>query len=139
MKNGDILELPFKYTLNTNGVGYWTDVAKAVDVTHIECQVNSYENEDVEISASDSHIWGELRIYFDTATWNVEDNGLIYTDKGFIDELRGYLELNGLNDKDVGYSEQGMQGSDYVSLDVGNVFIDSIVTKQWLESPLVGA
>jgi len=138
MKNGDILKLPFKYTLHTNGDGLWTSVTKAIDVTRIECHVNSFAKDDVDIP-SEEKMWGELRVYFDTVTWKIEDDGLIYTDKGFIDELRGYLELNGLNDKDVDYSEQGMQGIDYVSLDVGNVFIDSWVTKQWLESPLVGA
>lgn len=135
MKNGDILKLPFKYTLHTNGDGLWSNVTKAVDVTHIECHVMSFEEDDVDIPAN-SDMWGELRVHYDVLTWNYQNDGLIYTDRGFIDELRGYLELNGLDDKDVGYSEQGMQGFDYVSLDVGKEFIDSWVTKQWMESPL---
>jgi hypothetical protein len=54
--------------------------------------------------------------------------GLIYTDKGFMTELKALLEANGLDASDIGYSEQGMQGENYVSLDVGENFIGS-----WLD------
>lgn len=104
-------------TLNTSGDGYWSDVAKAVDVTGLEI---GYVNEDRE--------FGELRVYFNTDTWDVEVDGLIYTDKQFYVELQAFIKQQGLV-VDLCYSEQGMQGDDYVSLDVGADFIASWVDK----------
>jgi hypothetical protein len=43
----------------------------------------------------------------------------------FLKQLRKYLVGLGFNSEDVGYSEQGMQGDDYVSLDAGPKFIES--------------
>ena len=104
--------LTFKRTLNTNGGGYWSDVAKAVNTTKIDVP---YINDEED--------FGELRVYFDKASWNVKQDGLIYTDKQFIKELRKELTSVGFDGKDAGYSEQGMQGDNYVSLDVGQKFI----------------
>ena len=96
----------------TAGDGYWSDVAKEVDI------------EDMQLSyCSDEMDFGELRVYFDTSDWKVEQDGLIYTDKLFIAQLREFLTAHGLPGADVDYSEQGMQGDDYVSLDVGADFI----------------
>jgi hypothetical protein len=50
---------------------------------------------------------------------------LIYTDRQFQNELRVFLNQHGLVGADVDYSEQGMQGDDYVSLDVGRKFLKS--------------
>lgn len=53
-------------------------------------------------------------------------HGLIYTDHGFLSQFRGALVLagfDGLETCDVGYSEQGMQGEDFVSMDVGSEFL----------------
>lgn len=74
---------------------------------------------------NDEGDFGELRVYFNTKVWNVKVNGLIYTDRLFLQELRTMLDNMGFNGSDVGYSEQGMQGDDYVSLDVGAKFIQS--------------
>jgi len=40
-------------------------------------------------------------------------------------DLRNFLALQGLNNLDIDYSEQGMQGDNYVSLDVGAAFISA--------------
>jgi len=58
----------------------------------------------------------------------VDYDGLIYTDKQFIKDLREFLDAHGLPGKDVCYSEQGMQGDDYVSLDAGTEFY-----KAWMQ------
>jgi len=100
-------------TLNTSGDGYWSTVAKAVEVTGLEI---GYVSEDKE--------FGELRVYFNTDTWDVYKHGLIYTDKQFYVELQEFIKQQGLV-VDLCYSEQGMQGEDYVSLDVGADFIAS--------------
>ena len=97
--------------LNTCGDGYWSEVAKAVRITDMQL---SYCNEERD--------FGELLVYFNTEDWDVERDGLIYTDSAFLDELRDFLITHELSD-DVDYSEQGMQGDNYVSLDVSEAFI----------------
>lgn len=97
--------------LSTSGDGYWSNVATSVPVTHLD--LVRYDDDD----------HGELRVFFDTQTWDIDRDGLIYTDSLFLHELRhllvGQLGLS----SDVGYSEQGMQGDDYVSLDAGSEFV----------------
>jgi hypothetical protein len=111
-----------KVILNTSGDGYWSNVAKAVEVTGLEM---GYVSEDRD--------FGELRVYFNTDTWNVDTDGLIYTDGQFYVELQEYIKQQGLV-VDLCYSEQGMQGDDYVSLDVGADFIASWTKKFGEES-----
>ena len=101
-----------KVILNTCGDGYWSETAKAVEIVNMQVGYCAEEKD-----------FGELCVYFNTDTWNVEQDGLIYTDGQFIDELREFLNAHGLPGDDVSYSEQGMQGDDYVSLDVGADFI----------------
>ena len=106
--------IKFGCMLKTSGDGYWSNVAKDVRLVGIDL---SYIN--------DEETFGELRVYFDTTSWNVNEDGLIYTDRLFLDLLGGELLGAGLNSIDVQYSEQGMQGDNYVSLDVGPVFLNS--------------
>jgi hypothetical protein len=106
-------------TLNTNGQGYWSNVAKAVDITKLDLQYCTAERD-----------FGELCVYFNTNSWDVNTNGLIYTDKQFMQELRAYLQTIGFTAEeanDVSYSEQGMQTDEYVSCDVGSVFIAGLM------------
>jgi hypothetical protein len=77
---------------------------------------------------SDEADFGELRVYFDTDTWDIEKHGLIYTDRLFLKQLREKLSEIGFEGSDVEYSEQGMQGDNYVSLDVGEKFL-----RVWLD------
>ena len=103
--------------LSTDGCGYWSEVAKDVKVISMNL---AYINDEQD--------FGELRVYFDTKTWNVNTDGLIYTDREFEAELKSLLTSMGLDNSDVGYSEQGMQGDNYVSFDVGEKFIKSYAT-----------
>lgn len=114
-----------KVILHTDGKrGLWSNVAKAVTITDIQLGKGTiWEGESLDKA------FGELRVYFDTATWNTREDGLIYTDRGFLNELRAFLKLHGLPGKDVSYSEQGMQGNDYVSLDAGGKFYKAWMTK----------
>ena len=102
-----------KVLFNTCGNGYWSTVAKAVEITDMRL---GYVADDKE--------FGELRVYFNTDTWNVEQDGLIYTDSLFKQDLMAFITAHGLV-VDLCYSEQGMQGDNYVSLDVGADFIAS--------------
>lgn len=105
-------------TLHTGGNGLWSDKATAVHIIGIEV---GYLDEDES--------FGELLVYFDQTSWDVDTDGLIYTDRLFQDELRAMLTANGYDSSDVGYSEQGMQGCGYVSCDVGLEFLQSFKAK----------
>ena len=112
--------------LNTGGGGYWSNTKAAVRITDIKLGGGTqWEEED--------RIFGELRVYFDIDTWDVDKLGLIYTDRQFEKELREFLNQQGLPGKDVSYSEQGMQGDDYVSLDAGTEFYRAWMKKFGIE------
>jgi hypothetical protein len=108
--------------ISTAGDGLWSNVAKQVLVTGLQL---GYVNDEGD--------FGELRVYFDRSTWDVREDGLIYTDGLFYTELQEYIKQQGLA-VDLCYSEQGMQGDDYVSLDVGQEFLDSWAAKYGVDS-----
>ena len=101
----------------TSGDGYWSSAIKNVRITDMRL---GYVNDDLD--------FGELCVYFNTADWNVNTDGLIYTDSGFYADLQAFIKQHGLV-VDLCYSEQGMQGDNYVSLDVGADFLRSWVAK----------
>jgi len=107
----------------TAGDGYWSLVETAVEITDMQL---GYVNDEQD--------FGELRVYFNTATWNVEHDGLIYTDSAFLLELQMFLDQHGLRGADADYSEQGMQGDNYVSLDVGKPFLTAWALKFGVDS-----
>ena len=119
----DILEPGI--SCKTIGDGYWSNIKADVDVYRISV---SYVAED--------QAWGELRVYFDPDQWNTDSDGLIYTDSRFLEEFRSALvEKLGFTKEainEVGYSEMGMQGYDWVSLDInGTNFL-----REWRERGL---
>lgn len=100
---------------HTGGNGLWSSEAKAVQVLRVEL---AYTSEDGD--------FGELRAYFDTNTWDCNKDGLIYTDKVWINEFRALMRSLGFTRaavNDITYSEQGMQEYNYVSMDVGVDFL----------------
>ena len=101
-------------TLNTSGGGYWSNTVAAVEITALQL---SYINDEQD--------FGELRVRFNTKTWDTNKLGLIYTDKQFMRELKELLTAKGFDASDVSYSEMGMQGDTYVSCDVGQQFINT--------------
>ena len=103
-------------TLHTAGDGYWSNKTKAVEITHLQL---SYTNDELD--------FGELQVRFNTATWDVNKDGLIYTDSLFLEDLLLMLDNLGFDASDVSYSEQGMQGDTYVSCDVGERFINTFM------------
>jgi hypothetical protein len=93
--------------IETSGDGLWSNKKQSVDCTSYE--VHGKQGDD----------FGELRVYFDTRTWNVNRDGLIYTDSSFLAGIREAF----VHGNDIHYSEQGMQGEDFVSFDVGAEFL----------------
>jgi hypothetical protein len=103
-----ITTMNFDYIILTGGQGGWSKLAKEVHVIDVSIE-NRYE----------------LRVYFDTTTWNVKTDGLIYGDQKFLDGVCINFSLNGFSDvaiDSIDYSEQDMQGDDYVSMDIGKRF-----------------
>jgi hypothetical protein len=103
-------------TLQTSGDGYWSNLQRSVEITHLQL---AYTNDELD--------FGELRVRFNTKTWDVNKDGLIYTDNLFLAQLKDFLTAKGFDASDVTYSEQGMQGDNYVSLDVGECFINTFM------------
>lgn len=120
MAHGNFGTLPVNMLCSTNGRGLWSSAARNVEVQHAT----------VNYAAADRS-FGELRAFFDARAWSVDELGLIYTDPLWIRDFRGALEHLGFSAEaagDVDYSEQGMQGDSFVSLDVGGAFL-----KEWFE------
>lgn len=107
--------------IQTGGNGLWSSVEKDVRLTKLT--VDTWEDLDEDMC-------GEMRVYFDTATWNVYEDGLIYTDEQFKGRLSLLLKIKGFDADDwFGYSEQGMQGDDYVSFDVGGKLLQELIAQ----------
>jgi hypothetical protein len=100
----------------TDGRGYWSKQVKTVGINRVRLAYVSDEGD-----------FGELRAYFDPAEWNVDTDGLIYTDMmwkhSFLTCMENVLGFSPDATLDVSYSEQGMQGHNYVSMDVGPQFL----------------
>ena len=100
----------------TDGKGYWSSTVKTVPINRVRL---AYVDED--------GTFGELRAYFDPKEWDVDADGLIYTDMmwkhSFLACMENVLGFSPEAILDVSYSEQGMQGDNYVSMDVGPQFI----------------
>jgi len=105
-------------TLHTDGGGFWSRVAKAVRITELAVYYIDEESK-----------YAELAVHFNTDDWRPNKHGLIYTDKLFMEELRAYFETLGIIPSGIDYSEQGMQGDNYVSCDMGGVSYTCFIAK----------
>jgi len=117
---------------NTDGKGHWSEEQRLVIINRLDIGYSSlnYYPEDP--------FHGELCAYFDPfgfsrGSWNVPGHGLIYTDRQWMEEFKTGMRAAGFSIKaveNISYSEQGMQSSDYVSMDVGPVFYKSWIRLQ---------
>ena len=112
---------------HTNGKSKHSEEAREVLISELQIGYSSlsYYPEDP--------FHGELRARFEPSgftpgSWNVGGYGLIYTDRLWLKEFKAGLRSIGLSIKavqNVKYGEQGLQGREYVSLDVGPTFYAS--------------
>lgn len=102
-----------KTTLNTNGSGLWSDVKREVSIHNINIGYVDFDEDGY---------YGELQVFFTKKSWDVDIHGLIYTDPKFLVGLRKFLNSLGLKGSDVDYTEQGMQGDNYVSIGFNDKF-----------------
>ena len=103
------------FVTHTNGRGYWSTVSGCVKIDRVRL---AYLDDELD--------FGELRAYFDVREWNTNTDGLIYTDPTWIQSFRNCMATLGFSRvalQDIDYSEAGMQGSNYVSMDVGGDFV----------------
>ena len=106
--------------LSTDGSGLYSSKKKSVRIHRV--LHSFYKRED--------EFYGEARVYFDNRDWNTNIDGLIYTDGQFLKHLRLTYSDLGMQDCDthgINYSEQGMQSTDYVSLDINTAFICGLI------------
>ena len=104
----------------TNGKGWWSDQKRAVNIKKIEIESIANDNGD-EIDFRDKTQTPNsmyIRVFFLKKSWNVEKHGLIYTDKKWLTQLRKGLREIGVTATGLYYTEQGMQGDDYVSMSI---------------------
>lgn len=108
-------------TCTTNGKGLWSNEKKAVAIKEL-----GLTNLFIDATA----FCVELRAFFKAKDWDVNHHGLIYTDKGWMQDFKKELRKIGFSPKaikEVGYSEQGMQGDEYVSMDAGKNFLEEFI------------
>ena len=100
----------------TDGKGHWSKAVKTVPINRVRL---IYVNEEGD--------FGELRAYFDPRDWDTDVDGLIYTDMmwkhSFLTCMENVIGFSPDATLDVSYSEMGMQGENYISMDVGPQFI----------------
>jgi hypothetical protein len=122
----------FKFTAHTAGNGLWSNEDRKIE--HAKAYVSFFSKEErlqFKSGKMPDIRFAELRVYFPKRFWDVEKHGLIYTDRQWIKELRQNLTAMSFSPKavkDVDYSEQGLQGENYVSLDAGRKFLKELMT-----------
>ena len=116
-----VITIPFAHKIVTNGDGLWSDKQKEVKLLSIEIAFYNYDGENISsLDFDPAGQCGSANIEFDTSTWDVNTDGLIYTDS-VIDDINKLLaeQLGYSNtEKVLHWSEQGMQGDDYLNFDV---------------------
>lgn len=128
--NSLVIVLPkFKAECHTDGKGFWSKVKKKVRLNKAE--VFFYEEDFIKFLLRDNDAHAHLKVYFPRTSWDYDKHGLIYTDRLFVRELRTAFKNYGLTFKpsELDYTEQGMQGDDYVSLYVYGKFLTSLADK----------
>jgi len=111
-------EKKVNWQTHTSGNGLWSTEQKAVTILEVSLR-----------NVNDEGNFGELCARFDTKTWNCDANGLIYTDSVWLDEFRALMRSLGFTRaavNDISFSEQGMQGYNFVSMDVGSDFLREV-------------
>lgn len=112
------MKLVKSLTATTNGKGFWSDVKRTVKIDSIVIDsivdIDGYRIRVGDVTTTPDTMY--LAVFFSKKSWDNKKHGLIYTDEKWIAQLRKGLRSIGLVTKGIDYTEQGMQGADYVSL-----------------------
>lgn len=113
--SNEVLTFDLPVPISYGGGGWGVKESKQVRIKYFEIHFYGWDDESAE-----------MRVFFNLQDWNTERHGLIYEDDKWLAGLRSMLQMAGFSRRavyDLGYSEQGMQGDGYVSLDVGKSFL----------------
>lgn len=110
----------------TDGKGFWSAITRTITIRRIELDYISPTDEELLADYHNDDLYVAFRVYFTKKDWDIQRHGLIYTDERFIRELRKQMNkmptFRGIfttrGDAAVDYTEQGQQGSNYVSVAV---------------------
>lgn len=99
--------------IHTDGNGRWSTTRAAVQIIAVQI---------IETPAEPQYGWGasvRIAAFFNGEHWNTNEDGLIYTDDRALTELRAVLADHVDHDlSKMDYTEQGMQGGNYISLEL---------------------
>lgn len=103
----------------TKGDGYWSATNRTVATSKIEMEVGEAS---VSLWSFTVHLPVYFRAFFPKRSWDTDKYGLIYTDSLWLKDFREQFKtrfpaLAWMAGK-INYTEQGMQGNNYVSLSV---------------------
>lgn len=114
----------FRLKAKTNGYGFWSDHTGKISHSKAVICLSHYQLN--EYLFQRGKLFGELRVFFSKEDWDIDRLGLIYTHTQWLRDLKKNLIALGFSKSSVNridYSEQGMQGDDFVSLDVHEAFL----------------
>jgi hypothetical protein len=109
------IKLPKSIVANTNGRGYWSEGAKKkVKISTVDVGIDYVFESDCK-----KYLQVYINVIFSNKCWDVSKDGLIYTDPKWLKEFKNQIKaivpafeiLHGID-----YTEQGMQGDNFVSL-----------------------
>ena len=99
--------------IHTDGNGYWSTTRAAVQIIGVQI---------IETPAEPQYGLGAsvtINAIFDDEHWDIDEDGLIYTDDRALTELRAVLADHVDHDlSTLDYTEHGMQGANYISLEL---------------------
>jgi hypothetical protein len=105
----------------TNGRGLWSRAVVSVPFT-LEI------SDRYGITAYEDGLYSHAHAVFEKKDWDVNKLGLIYTDSSFLKDVQTVLKNAGIKQyNDIGYSEQGAQGNNFVDLCVGSKLLSELV------------
>ena len=99
----------------TKGDGYWSSDKRTVATSKIEMEVGEAS---VSLWSYTVHLPVYFRAFFPKRSWDTDKYGLIYTDSLWLKDFREQFKTRfpALAWMKIDYTEQGMQGDNYVSL-----------------------
>lgn len=117
---------------NVAGDGLWSNTPmQNLEVNILPEDVFRFDEVD---EMGNPKLVGNLNVYFNPKIWDTQSFGLIYTDTLFEKSIRKILKDAGFKFwNDFSYSEQGMQGADFVNFDVGKKLASELDKKGLIE------
>ena len=100
---------PNELHAQTSGTGLWSRTKRDIQIKRIDVTAGMTADEQF------------VRVYWYEGSWDVDKDGLIYTDNGFQKSLKEALfhAVPSVDWRKLSFTEQGMQGKDHVHMILG--------------------